>query len=262
MKKPVTGIQLYTLRDHIQTARDFDATLERLEKMGVKEVQISAIGDIPAEEQRDILKKHNMGVCITHKSFDRMENDLDRLLEEHEMIGCHDIGLGGAPGDLRGSASKVREFIRRADDVGRKMRERGFKFHYHNHAFEFEKLEDADTTMMELLLSESDPDVFGFIPDVAWIHVGGSDPAEILERMKGRVRVIHFKDYIIDGNGERKFVPLGQGFVDLKSCYAAACRLEIPYIMYEHDIDWPDNDPFKACEISWDYMNKLENGEI
>ena len=55
MKKPVMGIQLYTLRDHIKTAPDFDATLARLKKMGVGTVQISGIGDIPAEEQRAIL---------------------------------------------------------------------------------------------------------------------------------------------------------------------------------------------------------------
>lgn len=262
MKKPVMGIQLYTLRDHIKTAPDFDATLARLKKMGVGTVQISGIGDIPAEEQRAILDKNGIDVCITHKSLDRMENDLDALLKEHEIIGCRDIGLGCAPKELRGNTANVGEFLRRTDAIGRNMKAKGFSFYYHNHAFEFEKLEDADTTMMEMIFEKSDPEFFGFIPDVAWIHFGGSDPVEILERMKGRVKVIHFKDYILDENGERRFVPLGQGRVDLKACYEAACKLEIPYIMYEHDIDWPDNDPFKACEISWDYMMKLQNGEI
>ena len=261
MNKPTMGIQLYTLRDHIKTAEDFDATLARLEKMGVSLVQISAIGDIPAETQRDILEKHNMKVCITHKSFDRMENDLDALLAEHETIGVHDIGLGCASKEQRGNTANVTEFIRQTDDIARKMHDRGFAFHYHNHSFEFEKLEDADTTMMEMLFAETDPAIFNFIPDVAWIHFGGSDPVEILNRMKGRVKVIHFKDYILDENGERRFVPLGEGIVDLKACYDSACSLGIPYIVYEHDDNWPDNDPFKACEISWKYMLKLENGQ-
>lgn len=257
MKKPTLGIQLYTLRDYIKTPEAFDNTLGRLEKMGVREVQISAIGDFSAEKQRDILEKHGMGVCITHKSLDRMENDLDALLKEYEIIGCYDIGLGWVGSEMRGSVANVEEFLKRTDAVGESMKKRGFSFYYHNHDFEFEKLCDADTTMMDTVLERSNPEHVGFIPDVAWIHYGGRDPVEILERMKGRVKVIHFKDYVTDEKGERSFVPLGEGVVDLKACYDAACRLEIPYIMYEHDDNWPENDPFKACEQSWAYMNRL-----
>lgn len=70
MKKPTTAIQLFTLRDHIQNAEDFDKTLARLEMMGVKDVEIASIGDIPAETQKEILDKHGMKVCLTHKSYD------------------------------------------------------------------------------------------------------------------------------------------------------------------------------------------------
>ncbi len=51
MKEPKTGVQLYTLRDYIQTAPDFDRTLSRLRQMGVSDIQISGIGgDIPTDE--------------------------------------------------------------------------------------------------------------------------------------------------------------------------------------------------------------------
>ena len=63
---------------------------------------------------------------------------------------------------------------------------------------------------------------------------------------------------MLDENGEKHFVPLGQGVVDLKACYQAACELEIPYIMYEHDNDWPNDDPFLACEQSWRYLCALD----
>ncbi|MCR5150460.1 MAG: GNAT family N-acetyltransferase, partial [Clostridiales bacterium] len=77
-KKPVMGIQLYTLRDYIKTAQDFDKTLARLKSMGVNDVQISAIGDFPAQEQAEFLTKYNINCCVTHKSFDRMLTDLDK----------------------------------------------------------------------------------------------------------------------------------------------------------------------------------------
>ena len=93
---------------------------------------------------------------------------------------------------------------------------------------------------------------------VTTLLYGGSDPAELLKRMAGRVKVIHFKDYKLDENGEKHFVPLGQGVVNLKECYDVACELEIPFIMYEHDNDWPNDDPFLACELSWQYLCALD----
>ena len=257
MNKPVMGIQLYTLRDHIQNAEDFDATLARLEKMGVTDVQISGIGDIPADVQGEIVRKHNMNVCVTHKGFDRMLTDLDAMISEHKEIGCDAMGIGSAPGEGRGTEENVRSFIAKAQTVGAKLRENGMTFNYHNHDFEFKALENSDKNMMDILLGETDPALFNFIPDVAWIHFAGFDPVEILKKMQGRVKVLHFKDYIINENGERKFVSLGKGKVNLKECYEAAKELGIPYIMYEQDCDWVDGDAFKATEESWEFMQSL-----
>lgn len=257
MFQPIMGIQLYTLRDHIRNAEDFDTTLARLEKLGVTDVQISAIGDIPAPVQAEILKKHNMKVCVTHKSFERMQDELTTMIYDHKTIGCDAMGIGSAPDSARGNAGSVRRFIAEAEELAKKLGENGMTFNYHNHSFEFNKLDDVNKSMMDLLIDEADPALFNFIPDVAWIHYADKDPVEVLRRMKGRVKVLHFKDYIINEKDERHFVSLGQGRVNLKECYEAAKELEIPYIMYEQDTDWTQNDPFLAVEESWAFMQSL-----
>lgn len=257
MKKPTMAIQLYTLRDHIKNAEDFDKTLARLSAMGVKDVQISAIGDFSAEEQKKIADKYGMNICITHKSFDWMKEDIEAVMAHHKTLGCDAIGIGSAPEEGRGNSGAVRSFINEAQEIGKKFKENGFTFNYHNHAFEFNKLGDYAHCMMDMLIEETDPELFYFIPDVAWIHYGGQDPVEVLKKLKGRVKVLHFKDYIIDENGYRKFVSLGKGVVNLKECYDIACELEIPYIAFEQDCDWVDDDPFKACEESWEFMQSL-----
>lgn len=257
MTKPIMGIQLYTLRDFCKTSEDFDSTLERLAAMGVKDVQISGIGDISPEDQLSALKKNNIKVCVTHKSYERMINDLDGLISEHKTIGCDALGIGSAPNENRGTCEKVRDFIKSAEKIGTELKKFGMTFNYHNHDFEFSKLEDSDKNMMDLLLEESNPELFNFIPDVAWIHYAGYDPVDVLEKMKNRVKVLHFKDYIITDDGVRKFVSLGQGLVDLKSCYKAAAELNIPYIMYEQDCDWINGDAFEATAQSWAFMNTL-----
>ena len=255
MEKIKLGIQLYTLRDHIQNAEDFDKTLKRLHDMGVRIIQISGIGPIEPQIQADIVQKYDMEVCVTHKDFKRMQTDLDAMIDEHKLLACDCMGIGSMPGEARESAEAVREFIATATEIGKKMQARGERFCYHNHDFEFQKV-DGDKTIMDILLEETDPDLFWFIPDVAWMHYAGVNPAEYLEKMKGRVKVLHFKDYI-KPEGERKFCSLGKGLVNLEDCYKACQELGIPYIVYEQDIDWVDNDPFKATEESWQFMQQL-----
>ena len=258
MFKPKLAIQLYTLRDYTKTAEDFDRTLARLHALGVRDVQISAIGDFPVEIQKEILDKYEMTVCVTHKSFDWMlENPLD-VVAHHRILGCDAIGLGGAPNDARGNARAVRSFIDKVQMIARVFHDNGMCFHYHNHAFEFNRLDDYKACMMDLLVQETDPALVHFIPDIAWMHFAGQDPVEQMHRMAGRVKVVHFKDYIFDENGYRRFVSLGQGYLDLKACYDAACALEIPYIAYEQDCDWTEGDPFRAVEESWAYLQSLQ----
>lgn len=257
MNKPVLGIQLYTLRDFCQNAEDFDSILAYLEELGVTDVQISAIGPIEATVQKEILDKHNMKVCVTHKGFDRFINDTDKLIEEHKIIDCYALGLGGASESQRGTTKAVDAFISDVNSFADKFKANGMTFNYHNHDFEFLPLDNGER-MIDYLIDNTDPEFFHFIPDVAWIHYAGADPVEYLNKMKGRVKVCHFKDYVIV-DGQRRFCTLGEGKVDLKACYEACKELSIPYIMYEQDIDWVDGDAKKATKLSWEFMQTLED---
>lgn len=257
--KPVIGVQLYTLRDFIQTPEDFDKTLSRLHEMGVRCVQISGIGDFSAEKQKEILDKYNFSVCVTHKPFDKITCETEKQISDHKTIGCNSIGLGMPEEKYRGSASKVRNFIGEIEKIAPLLKENNMTFNYHNHAFEFYRLDDMALSMMDILLDETDGEYFRFIPDAAWIHYAGENPVSLLRKMKGRISVLHFKDYIINDKKERHFVSLGRGVVNLEDCYKAACELGVPYIMYEQDDDWSDGDPFKATEESMNYLRELEN---
>lgn len=255
--KPEFGIQLYTLRDYIKTPEDFNNTLSRLSTMGIKTVQISGIGDFSAESQKEILNRYNMKVCVTHKPFDKIIHETQTQINEHKIIGCNSIGLGMPDEKYRGSSGKVRELIKDVEKISPLLKENGMTFNYHNHAFEFYRLDNMACGMFDLLTEETDPEFFRFIPDVAWIHYAGQNPVEILNRLKGRIEVIHFKDYIINEKRERHFVSLGKGCVNLEECYQTACELEVPYIMYEQDDDWTDSDPFKAVEESIEWYKSI-----
>lgn len=233
------GVQLYTLRDHIQNYEDTDKTLSYLKNdLGVDVVQISAIGDFPAQQQAELVKKYDLDVCVTHKPWQRIINDLDNLIDEHIMLGCDQIGLGCMPGEYIKDLASVREFVRLANEAGKKMKEKGLTFAYHNHALEFARLEDG-RTIMDVLIEETDPEVFFFIPDTYWIHMGGENEAEYLKKLKGRVKVCHFKDWMVKlGENVGSITELGCGNLDLDACYNACREIGVSYIVYEQDINF------------------------
>ena len=263
MNHPILGIQLYTLRDFCRNPADFDVTLGRLEALGVKDVQISAVGDFPAAVQREICDRHGMAVCVTHKNLDQIESRLDALIEDHKVLGCDALGLGWCPEERRDTLEHTREFAREVDELGRKLAKHGMAFHYHNHDFEFAPLPDGDgRSFYDVLLEETDPANVKLIPDVMWMHYAGQDPAAWLYRLKGRVKVLHFKDYVltgetVDNKPGKRFVSLGQGVTGLDAVYRAACETDVPFIVYEQDGDWTNGDPFVSTEESWKYMNSL-----
>jgi len=246
MEKIKLGAQLYTLREFIQTYEDTEATFQFLQDLGITTAQISGIGPIEPERVAELVRRFGLDICVTHKPFDRMLNDLDNLIAEHKMIGCPSIGIGGMPSQYRESKEGILEFIKVATEVGAKMMKQGIRFAYHNHSFEFERYDGR--TIMDMLIEDTDPELFYFIPDIHWAQVGGVNPPDFLRQLSGRVDVCHFKDYKID-KGERKFAEIGTGNLNLDECFKACQDSGVKYIVIEQDTC--DIDPRESMAISY-----------
>lgn len=257
MKEPITGVQLYTLRNYIQTKEDFDSTLQRLGSMGVQDIQISAIGaSLTTNEIAETVRKYDMRVCVTHQSYERLCNDLPAVMELHHAIGCDAVGLGYAPDNERDNLEHAQQFMKKLQDIALELQKHQLQFHYHNHDFEFRKIPGSDQTLMDLFL-KTDPALIHLIPDVAWMHVAGHNPAELLQQISDRVKVVHFKDYVPKEDGRPRFVSLGQGVVNLKECFAACREKELPFVVYEQDDSWENDDPFAATKTSLAFFEQL-----
>ena len=245
------GVQLYTLRDKCKTAEDFDTTLNFLDSIGCNVIQISAIGDIHPEKVAEIVDKYKMDVCVTHKSYDRMKNDLDALIEEHNLINCDNIGIGAMPGNIHESAEGVTGFIVKCNEIAEKMQKKGKALNYHNHAFEFEVYDGKRT--FERLIEEIP--ALKFIPDTYWMQVGGVNPVEYMKKLKGRVDVCHFKDMRIVNN-QPQFAECGTGNLDLGACYRTCKEIGAKYIVIEQDLCY-DKDPYDSVKIGFEGLKRI-----
>lgn len=246
------GCQLYTLRDYIQTYEDCENTFRYLVDIGINVIQISGIGPIPAQKIAYLVEKYNMDVCCTHTNFDRMLSNLDDVMAEHKLFGCDTLGIGSMPDRYKGNADAVKQFIKDSDEIGKRMKENGLQFAYHNHSFEFVKL-DNGRRIFDMLIEDTDPEHFSFIPDTYWFQYAGVNPNDYLKKLSNRVKVCHFKDYKVDLSGKPCFTEIGNGNIDLQKVFKNCLETDVKYIVIEQDTC--EIDPRESMAIS--YKNLL-----
>lgn len=162
-----------------------------------------------------------------------MKSDLDAVIEHHKIIDCDAVCIGMAPPENRYFLEGVESFLKSINDIAAKLKDAGLTLYYHNHAFEFYRLNNYKYNMMDILLENTDPKLVNFVFDVAWSDYAEQDPTEVMRKKKGIIKVIHFKDYTFDCDGHLRFVSLGKGTVDLRACYETASMILLNRIILE-----------------------------
>ena len=94
------GAQLFTVRDYAQNEADLGRTLERVAEIGYKTVQLSAIGPIAPARVKTLCDANGLKIVLTHNGEQKFQN-VDALIEEHQIYGCKYVGIGSMPGRYR-----------------------------------------------------------------------------------------------------------------------------------------------------------------
>lgn len=236
------GINLFSVRNLIKTEEEFLSTAKSLKEMGYSYMQYSG-APYDAERIKRVSEQAGMPVCLTHVPFERIVNDTQALMEEHEKFGCKYIGLGMMPIDKLTNEEEMKRTVSLLNEAGGKMSENGFTFFYHHHHFEFFK--HGDKTVFEYLI-ENAPDIH-FTVDTYWLQYGGADIMATLEKLKGRIACVHLKDYKIEFDKEKAsfaptVAPVGDGVLDFKRIIEKMQTLGTEYYLVEQDnaADMPD----------------------
>ena len=247
------GAQFFTIRDYTKTIEDFEESCKKVSKMGYKTVQISAV-PLDAKEIRPILDKYGLSVVTTHRSFDDFVNDIDGIIEYNKTLGCDICGVGMMPTSYAEDNAKVSDFISKANKACETLKKEGLYFGYHNHAFEFVKLDGK--TIFDRLVEETDQETFNFIADVFWFQVGGKTPQDMIKQLGGRAMSVHFKDFAVKADEWRapQFAEVGRGNLDwdkiIKACEEAGTR----WALVEQDSNWATENPFDSLEESYKFL--------
>ena len=244
------GAQLFTVRDACRDAAGLDNTLARLSKIGYKLIQVSGIGPISAEEVRDVSAKHDMEIVCTHKSFDDYNERMREVVEYHKTIGCNIAGIGSYWDFCKAkNAGEVIGKINILNKFTRELREEGISFAYHNHAFEFMRIDGK--YIMDYIMEYGE---FDLILDVYWLAYAAQVPSDFIKRAGKRARVIHFKDLKMKEN-ESVFCEVAEGNLNWKAIIEACDEAGSEYAMVEQDTC--GGDPIGSLEISYNNLKKF-----
>ena len=246
------GAQLYTVREYTQNEKDFADTIKKIAAIGYRCVQVSGIGkDISAGFIRQVTDDYGIKVVLTHTSPERIKNETEKVIEEHEIFKCPGIGVGGMFGTER-TADGFKQFADNFAPAVEKIKAAKKVFLYHNHDFEFVKYgEYGEKTGIDILLENTDKDGFRLTFDTYWAQFAEVDPAGFIEKYKDRIFATHLKDMAVI-NGKREMTEVCTGIMDFNKILEVSGQNNIIWHFVEQDE--VRMDAFDSMKISFDNL--------
>lgn len=268
------GLQLYSVRNEME--KDVKATLEKVKAMGYDGVEFAGLFGYSAAEIKSMLENAGLEAVSAHVPLAEMLENMDKVIATYKEIGCKYIAIPYVDEDYRPGRPDYPETLKKIAELGKKCAENGIVLMYHNHDFEFVKIDGKygldvmyDTVPAEYLQTEL---------DTCWVNVGGEVPSEYILKYSGRTPVVHLKDFVMQGKEKPKklyaligiddteeqaseeafsFKPVGYGVQDIPAIIAAAEKSGADWLIVEQDSPDKGNTELSAVEKSIKYLRNL-----
>ena len=246
-------IQLYSVRDDIQ--KDFKGTIAAVAKAGYTGIEAASYSNgkfygLPPAEFKKEINAAGMQVLSSHTGIslaDEIEktdwNEIwkwwDEAIAAHKAAGMKYIVKPSMPTPK--TLADLKAYCDYYNKVGEKCNAAGLKFGYHNHDYEFGKIEGE--VMYDYMLKNTNPANVFFQMDVYWTVMGKKSPVDYFNQYPGRFEILHIKD-----NKE-----LGQsGMVGFDAIFNNAATAGARYMVVE--VEKYNHKPLKSIRLSLDYL--------
>ncbi|MBR2461255.1 MAG: hypothetical protein IKB34_08530, partial [Clostridia bacterium] len=125
------GLQLYTIREAMNSVREIEESYEKLRALGYTEAHTAGLPHVTDEEFAALAKKYGISIIGTHYDYGRIINSPDETMRIHELYGTVNVGIGGMPGDARTNYDSLMSFIETFNKAAGLYAKNGFKLTYH-----------------------------------------------------------------------------------------------------------------------------------
>ncbi len=272
MKFPI-ALQLYSVRDDM--AADFEGTLRKVKELGYDGVEFAGLFDKDAAFVKQLLAEIGLVAVSAHVPYYDAVDEPEKAFLPYKEIGCKFVVVPYLTPERRPGTEGYDETVAGIRKMGEAANKLGMQLLYHNHDFEFIKVDGKyaldilyDTIPSEYLQTEI---------DTCWVNVGGEDPADYVVKYTGKAPVVHLKDFWKSGagtgkmykligiddneedNGEKtfEFRPVGYGVQDFKRILAACGTAGAFWVVVEQDEPSMDKFPLECAQMSIEYVKSL-----
>ncbi len=267
MSLPI-AIQVYSVRDVAKD--DLRGTLTKLKAMGYDGAEFAGLYGHSAAEVKSMCEEIGIVPLSAHTNLDDIRADMQGLVATYAELGVKYLALAWASPENRPGGENWDNAKADIAAVCKECAKYGMKFLYHNHDFEFEKL---DGKYLLDLLYEAIPELETEL-DTCWVRVGGENPADYIRKYSGRAPVVHLKDFVgkrgenmyeligdtkakADTDGAFGLRYVGEGVQDFSSIIKAAEDAGSEWLIVEQDSPSPDKSSMECAELSRKYLKSI-----
>ena len=238
------GLQLYSLRE--QFKKDVPSTLDEIKSWGITYAELAGTYDLPADKFKQELASRGIQPIGAHFGYERYRDDAEGVAAEAKALGLKYAGCAWIPHQGDFDEKTCREAIAVFNKAGEIMAKHGLKFFYHVHGYEFQP--HGQGTLLDLLITETDPKLVSYEMDIFWIVFPGQDPVKLLEKYGSRWELAHLKDMrkgtqtgsLSGGTDVKNDAALGAGLMDLPAILRAAQKAGVKWYFIEDESPWSE----------------------
>lgn len=272
MKLPV-AVQLYSVRDDME--KDFYGTIRKMKEFGYDGVEFAGLFGQNPEEIKAFCEEIGIVPISAHVPYYDMLENPEAVLSDYKTIGCKYVVVPYLTEECRPGNDGFAATVEGIRKIGEAAKALGLQLLYHNHDFEFVKIDGEYA--LDVLYSSVSEDLLKTEIDTCWVNVAGVVPAEYIEKYSGRSPVVHLKDFKrsgdklgklydligIEEDGEQEeedtfsFMPVGYGVQDMPAILAACEEAGAEWVVVEQDNPAKGETPENSVRLSREYLKTL-----
>ncbi|HEY3405332.1 MAG TPA: sugar phosphate isomerase/epimerase [Ohtaekwangia sp.] len=239
--KAALGIAPYTFRKSFPNG--VAETLDSIKAMGFTEIEGGG-ARMPAEEYKKLCDERGISIPSTGAPYESLLKEPAAVAERAKALGAKYIMCSWIPHE-RGkfNLDNAKKAVEDFNTAGKVLKENGIMLCYHAHGYEFQPHEKG--TLLDYIITNTNPEYVSFEMDVFWIQFGGGDPVALLKKYGDRWKLIHLKDLkkgtvkdLTGLTGPENNVPLGQGEVDIPGVIREANKIGIKHFFIEDESNY------------------------
>ena len=232
------GVQAYTFRKSFPF--DVARTLDTIKMMGFTELE-GGSGKLTPEAFRKLCDERGISIPSTGANYEYLVKHTDSVVYKAKILGSKYVMCAWIPHEqgvltFENAKQAVEDFNR----AGKILRENGLTFCYHAHGYEFQPY--GNGTLLDYIISNTNPEYVSFQMDIMWIHFGGGDPVQLLNKYGDRWKTMHLKDLrkgtpkdLTGLTSPENDVPLGTGELNIPAILKAAKKVGIKHYFIEDE---------------------------